>query len=56
MFAMTRRHAGQPLHRRDTREHVALYLKAYNAWITGEPLSQLRFNPRDRMPDIAKPR
>jgi hypothetical protein len=46
MFNMARRHAGQPLRRRDTREHVALYIKAFNAWHTDEPLPQLRFTPR----------
>src|SRR6185503_19447988 len=32
MFNMARRHAGQALRRRDTREHVGLYLTAFNAW------------------------
>jgi hypothetical protein len=41
MFSMTRRHAGQPMRRRDTREHVALYIKAFNAWHTGEALHSL---------------
>jgi hypothetical protein len=53
MFTMARSHAGQPLRRRDTREHVALYLKAFNAWHTDQPLPQLRFTPRDAMPPIA---
>jgi hypothetical protein len=35
MFAMARKQAGQVQRRRDTREHVALYLKAFNAWATG---------------------
>jgi hypothetical protein len=56
MFNMTRRHAGQPLRRRDTREHLALYIKAFNAWQTDEPLPQLRFAPRDAMPRIATTR
>ena len=56
MFNMARRQSGQPLHRRDTREHLALYLKAFNAWHTGEPLSQLRFTPRDGMPRIGTTR
>jgi hypothetical protein len=30
--------------RRDTREHVALYVKAFNAWATGEPITGLRFS------------
>jgi hypothetical protein len=56
MFNMARRQTGQPLRRRDTREHVALYLKAFNAWHTGEPLPQLRFTSRETMPRIAKAR
>ena len=54
MFNMTRKHAGQALGRRDTREHVGLYLTAFNAWATGQPISQLRFTPRDTVPTIAK--
>ena len=54
MFNMARRHAGQVLRRRDTREHVGLYLTAFNAWATGQPISQLRFTPRDTVPAIAK--
>jgi hypothetical protein len=53
MFRMARRQAGQPLRRRDTREHVALYLKAFNAWAGNEPLAQLRFNVREPMPALA---
>jgi hypothetical protein len=56
MFNMARKHAGQALRRRDTREHLALYLKAFNAWHTGEPLPQLRFTPRESMPRIATTR
>lgn len=54
MFSMARKQAGQTLRRRDTREHVALYVKAFNAWATGEQLPQLRFSSRDTMPRIAK--
>ena len=39
-FNMARRHAGQVL-RRDTREHVGLYVTAFNAWAAGQPLGQL---------------
>lgn len=53
MFRMARRQAGQPQRRRDTREHVALFLKAFNAWATNEPLAQLRFVARDPMPALA---
>ena len=56
MFNMARRQTGQPLHRRDTREHLALYLKAFNAWHTDQPLPQLRFTPREAMPRIATTR
>jgi hypothetical protein len=52
MFNMTRRHAGQPMRRRDTREHVALYIKAFNAWHAGAPLPHLRFTARETMPRI----
>jgi hypothetical protein len=45
MFSMTRQHAGQVLRRRDTREHAGLYLTVFNAWATGQPISQLRFTP-----------
>ena len=54
MFSMARRHAEQVLHRRDSREHVGLYLTAFNAWATGQPIRQLRFTPRDTVPAIAK--
>lgn len=53
MLADARKKAGQGLRRRDTREHVALYVQAFNAWITAEPLTHLRFAPRDTMPAIA---
>jgi len=53
MFRMARRQAGQPQRRRDTREHVALYLKAFNAWAGNEPLAHLRFVARDPMPALA---
>jgi hypothetical protein len=42
MFAHTRKQAGQPMRRRETREHVTLYLKAFNAWATGTTLTQLK--------------
>jgi hypothetical protein len=54
MFNMARKHAGQALRRRDTREHVGLYLTAFNAWVTGAPITQLRFTPRDTVPPIAQ--
>jgi hypothetical protein len=54
MFSMARKQAGVVQRRRDTREHVALYLKAFNAWATGEPLPSLRFTAREPVPPIAK--
>ena len=54
MFAMARKQAGVVQRRRDTRDHVALYLKAFNAWATGETLTQLRFTAREPVPNIAK--
>lgn len=54
MFAMARRQAGMVQRRRDTREHLALYLKAFNAWAAGEHITQLRFAAREAVPAIAK--
>jgi hypothetical protein len=53
MFAHTRKQAGQVMRRRETREHVTLYIKAFNAWKTGTQLTQLRFIPREPVPAIA---
>lgn len=54
MFQGARKQIGQPLRRRDTREHVALYIRAFNAWATDEPITQLRFSSRDSMPQVTK--
>jgi hypothetical protein len=54
MFAMARKQAGAVQRRRDTREHVVLYLKAFNAWASGETLTQLRYTPREPAPAITK--
>jgi hypothetical protein len=54
MFAMARKQAGVVQRRRETREHVALYLKAFNAWAAGETLTQLRFAAREPVPSVAK--
>ncbi|HKC26454.1 MAG TPA: hypothetical protein VKB75_00445, partial [Jatrophihabitans sp.] len=54
MFAMARRQAGVVQRRRDTREHVALYLKAFNAWASRDTPVSLRFAAREPVPDIAK--
>jgi len=53
MFAHTRKQAGVVLRRRETREHVTLYLKAFNAWTSGTPLTQLKYIPREPVPPIA---
>jgi hypothetical protein len=53
MFGMARRQ-GATQRRRDTREQVALYLKAFNAWAAGDKLNQLRFSARESVPAIAK--
>jgi hypothetical protein len=39
IHAASRKQVGQPMRRRDTREHVALYIKAFNAWATGDALA-----------------
>jgi hypothetical protein len=56
VFVNARRQAGQMMRGRDTREHVALYVKAFDGWSTGEALPQLRFAPRESMPAITKVR
>jgi hypothetical protein len=56
MFNMARKQAGQALRRRESREHVALYIKAFNAWRANERVNQLRFNPREPMPRIDRTR
>jgi hypothetical protein len=53
---MARKQAGQAMRRRESREHVALYIKAFNAWRANERLTQLRFNPRESMPRIDRTR
>ena len=54
MFAMARRQAGVVQRRRDTREHVGLYLRAFNAWAGAETVPSLRFTAREPVPTIAK--
>jgi hypothetical protein len=54
MFSMARKQAGVVQRRRDTREHVALYLKAFNAWAADETITQLRFTAREPVPAITK--
>jgi hypothetical protein len=50
MFNHARKAQGQAMRRRETREHVALYITAYNAFRAGEKVTTLRFNPREPMP------
>lgn len=54
MFAMARKQAGVVQRRRDTREHVVLYVKAFNAWATGDTLAALRYTVREPAPAITK--
>jgi hypothetical protein len=57
MFAHSRPQAGQVTRRRrETREHVTLYLKAFNAWATATTLTQLKYTPREPVPPIATSR
>src|SRR5437763_7148551 len=56
MFAHTRKQAGQVMRRRETREHVTLYLKAFNAWTINTPLTQLKYTAREPLPPIANRR
>ncbi|MTD54492.1 hypothetical protein [Amycolatopsis pithecellobii] len=55
MLRMARSEAGQVKRRRETREHLTLYLKAFNSWARGETLSTLRYTPREPLPAIAIP-
>ena len=54
MLRMARDQAGQTQRRRNTREHVLLYLKAFNAWAAGETVGQLRAQPNEPLPAIAE--
>jgi hypothetical protein len=56
MFGMARKQHGGALRRREGREHVALYILAYNAWRAGEKVSSLRFNVRDPLPRLDRTR
>ena len=56
MFNMARKQAGQVMRRRETREHVTLYLKAFNAWTINTPLTQLKYTAREPLPPIANRR
>lgn len=53
MLRMAREQASHTQRRRNTREHVALYLKAFNAWAGGEALHQLRYSAQQPLPPIA---
>jgi hypothetical protein len=55
MLTDARKRAGQVMRRRDTREHIGLYIKAFNAWATNEhPLPTLKFAARETMPPITR--
>lgn len=53
MFRLGRKEAGQ-LQRRDPRQHLSLYLSAFNAWAAGETPTRLRYDPRGSLPSVAK--
>ena len=54
MFAMAQKQAGVVQRRRDTREHVILYLKAFNAWAADDTVTSLRYTTREPAPVITK--
>jgi hypothetical protein len=54
MFRMVREQAGQVRRRHDTREHIALYLTAFNAWASGDTLTRLRYTTREPLPAITR--
>jgi hypothetical protein len=56
MFGMARKHVGQAIRRREGREHLALYITAFNAWRAGERITSLRFSARDPLPRISPSR
>jgi hypothetical protein len=56
MFGMARKQAGQAVRRREGREHVALYIMAFNAWRAGDKVTSLRFSSRDPMPRVIRHR
>lgn len=54
MLRMAREQAGHTQRRRNTREHVLLYLKAFNAWAHDQPLHQLRAQSREPLPPVVQ--
>ncbi|MBB2891555.1 hypothetical protein [Flexivirga oryzae] len=54
MLNMARRQAGEGRRRHDTREQVVLYLTAFAAWTSNEPVSRLRYTTGDDIPAIPK--
>lgn len=54
MLNLARRKAGEVQRRRDSREHVWIYLTAFNAWAHGEPLPQIRYTTDKSMPTVAR--
>ena len=54
MFAMARKQAGIVQRRRDTREHVILHVKAFNAWAADDTVTSLRYSAREPAPVITK--
>ncbi|MGW9453042.1 hypothetical protein [Streptomyces sp. NPDC055632] len=41
---------GSDRRRRSTHGEVGLYLKAWNAWVTGRPVRNLRFSKKEKLP------
>lgn len=54
MHELSRQKVGQPLRRKDSREHVAIYLAAFNAWVAGDKVRVLRYHPTESVPTVAK--
>lgn len=53
-FANTRAAAGK--RRMDAREHVAIYIKARNAWVSGQKIKLLAFRKGAIMPRVTEPK
>ncbi|MBO0879032.1 MAG: hypothetical protein J2P17_01335 [Mycobacterium sp.] len=54
MLKLAKHEVGAGQKRRETREHVALYVTAFNSWIAGETLPRLRYDQRQPLPPVHK--
>lgn len=54
MLNLARKQASEVQRRRDNREHVWIYLTAFNAWADGTTLPSIRYTQGKAMPSIAK--